>query len=168
MPTKSKIRSINVSKKWNTWYIKSESKTSIVLSYCKIIFHIISLSICQLYYFIQEIPRLNPEVLKHTTSCQDLQNTTHCQHQIPHSHIRLDKACSSLWKNRNHLTLTFHLALLKPQHPHTPILGTTEEGQLHQQLIIFLSIIIISGLWNIHVKHLLVVQSRGLSTQEEM
>ena len=45
MPKKAKIRSINVSKKWKTWYIKSESKTSIVLSYCEIVSHIISLSL---------------------------------------------------------------------------------------------------------------------------
>ena len=43
MPTKFKIRSINVSKKWKTWYIKSKSKTSIVLCYCEFVFHIISL-----------------------------------------------------------------------------------------------------------------------------
>ena len=36
MPTKSKNKSINVSKKWKTWHIKSESKTSILLSYCEI------------------------------------------------------------------------------------------------------------------------------------
>ena len=45
MPTKYKIRRINVSKKWKTWYIKSKSKTSIVLGYCEIVFHIISLFI---------------------------------------------------------------------------------------------------------------------------
>ena len=45
MPTKYKIRSINVSKKWKTWYIKSKSNTSIVLSYCEFVFHIISLLI---------------------------------------------------------------------------------------------------------------------------
>ena len=45
MPTKSKIRDINVSKKWKTWYIKSKSKTSIILSYCEFLFHIISLFI---------------------------------------------------------------------------------------------------------------------------
>ena len=38
MPKKSKIRSINVPKKWKTWYIKSKSKTSIVLSYCEFLF----------------------------------------------------------------------------------------------------------------------------------
>ena len=43
MPTKSKTRSINISKKWKTWYIKPKSKTSIVLSYCEIVFNIISL-----------------------------------------------------------------------------------------------------------------------------
>ena len=40
MPKKSKIRIINVSNKWKTWYIKSKSKTSIVLSYCEIVFHL--------------------------------------------------------------------------------------------------------------------------------
>ena len=45
MPTKSKSRSINVSNKWKTWYIKSKSKTSIVLSYREFLFHIISLFI---------------------------------------------------------------------------------------------------------------------------
>ena len=47
MPKESKIRSINVSKKWKTWYIKSESNRSILLSYCEIVFHIISLYLCQ-------------------------------------------------------------------------------------------------------------------------
>ena len=45
MPTESKIRSINVSNKWKTWYIKSKSKISIVLSYCEFVFHIIRLFI---------------------------------------------------------------------------------------------------------------------------
>ena len=45
MPTKSKIRIINVSKKWKTWYIKSKSNTSIFISYCEFLFHIISLFI---------------------------------------------------------------------------------------------------------------------------
>ena len=45
MPKKGKIKSINVSKKWKTWYIKSKSKTSIVLSYHEFLFHIISLFI---------------------------------------------------------------------------------------------------------------------------
>ena len=43
MPTKSKIRSINESKILKTWYIKSKSKTSIVLSCCEFLFHVISL-----------------------------------------------------------------------------------------------------------------------------
>ena len=45
MPKQGKIRSINVSRKWKTWYIKSKSKTSIVLSYHEFLFHIISLFI---------------------------------------------------------------------------------------------------------------------------
>ena len=45
MPTKYRIRSINVSKKWKTWYIKSNSKTSIVLSYCEFVFYMIGLFI---------------------------------------------------------------------------------------------------------------------------
>ena len=52
MPTKYKIRSISVSNKWKTWYIKSDGKSSIVLSYCDIVFHIIRLSLCQLSYVI--------------------------------------------------------------------------------------------------------------------
>ena len=54
MLLKYKIRSIIVSNKWKTWYIKSESKTSIFLSYFDIFFHIISLSLCQLSYVIYE------------------------------------------------------------------------------------------------------------------
>ena len=153
MPKKDKIISINVSKKYKTWHIKSESNTSIVLSYCEIVFRVISLSLCQLYYFNQESPRFNPRVLYHTISCQELQKTTHCYHQIRQNHIRLTKDLYSIWKNRNHLTLTLHLNLLTAQHTHTSVLGTTEEGQLHRKLIIYLLIMIIGGLWNIHGKH---------------
>ena len=45
MPKEGKIRSINVSKKWKQWYIINKSKTSIVLSYHELLFHIISLFI---------------------------------------------------------------------------------------------------------------------------
>ena len=45
MPLEGKIKSINVSKKWKTWYIKSKSKTSIVLSYREFLFCIIRLFI---------------------------------------------------------------------------------------------------------------------------
>ena len=48
MPSKGKIRSINASSKWKQWYIKTESKTSILLLYCGIYFHTISLSLCQI------------------------------------------------------------------------------------------------------------------------
>ena len=41
-------------------------------------------------------------------------------------------------------------------------------GQLHRQLIVFVLILIIGVLYNIHGKHLLVVYSRGLGTQEEI
>ena len=54
MPKNDKIRSINVSKKWKTWYIKSENKTSIVLSYCEIFpyYQLIHLSII-LFYLVK-------------------------------------------------------------------------------------------------------------------
>ena len=47
MPKKAKIRSINILKKWKTWHIKSESKTSILLLYCEILsyYQLIILSI---------------------------------------------------------------------------------------------------------------------------
>ena len=38
MPKKDKIRSINVSRKWKHWHIKSQSKTSILLLYCGVFF----------------------------------------------------------------------------------------------------------------------------------
>ena len=45
MPKGGKIRSINVSKEWKQWYIITKSKTSIILSYHELLFHIISLFI---------------------------------------------------------------------------------------------------------------------------
>ena len=45
MPLKGKIRSINVSKQCKKLSINSKSKTSIVLSYRELLFHIISLFI---------------------------------------------------------------------------------------------------------------------------
>ena len=65
MPKKAKIRSINVSKKWKTWYIKSESKTSIVLIYCGICFHIIILSLCQLSYVFLGKCRVETKFIKY-------------------------------------------------------------------------------------------------------
>ena len=118
-------------------------------------FHIVSLSLCQLSYAFQKYPELNPnlfsiyQVLLHITHLWDLQKTNRCQHHIPQNHIRLTKV---LWTYINNLTVTLLLTLLTPQHPHTPIIGTTEEGQLHRQLIILVLILIISGLWNIHGK----------------
>ena len=55
-------------------------------------------------------------------------------------------------ENRNQLTIKSHLNLLKHYKPRTKTLGTTEEGQLNRQWIIYLSILIIGGLWNIHGK----------------
>ena len=52
MPTKSKIKSINVSKKWKQWYIINKSKTSIVLTYHEFLFHIISLFILSMILYI--------------------------------------------------------------------------------------------------------------------
>ena len=55
MLLKDKIRSINISNNWKTWYIKSESKTFIALSYCEIVFHIIILSFLSivLWYLVK-------------------------------------------------------------------------------------------------------------------
>ena len=113
VPKKDKIRSIHVSRKWKHQHIKSDSKTFILFLYFDF-FHIISLSLCRVSYVFQEYPELKPkyfstyQVLYHITHCQDLQKTTHCQHQIPQNHTRLTK---SLWTYRNHLTLTFILTL---------------------------------------------------------
>ena len=38
IPKKAKIRSINVSRKWKHWHIKTESKPSIILLYCEFFF----------------------------------------------------------------------------------------------------------------------------------
>ena len=64
MSKRAKIRSINVSNKWKNWYIKSESKKSIVLSYCKIVF-ILSAYPFVSYLIFSEMSRVEPKLLQY-------------------------------------------------------------------------------------------------------
>ena len=65
MPKKAESRSSNVSRKWNTWDIKSESKTYILLPYCDIYFLIISLSLCQLSFLFLEKSRVELKLFQY-------------------------------------------------------------------------------------------------------
>ena len=63
MPKKAKIGSINISKKWKTWYTKSESKKSIFLFIVKNIshYHLIPLSVI---LFLLGKSRVEHKILK--------------------------------------------------------------------------------------------------------
>ena len=92
--------------------------------------------------------------LKYITRRQLLQKTTNRYHHIPYNHIQLTKV---VWTYKNHLTLKLLPTLLTSHHPRTTIHGTPEVGQLHRQLIIWVLIVIISGLLKIHEKGWLVI-----------
>ena len=64
MPIRSKIRSINESKKRKTWHIKSESKTSIVLNYCDIFFVLSANTFVNYLVFLGK-PIFEPKLLKY-------------------------------------------------------------------------------------------------------
>ena len=138
MPTESKSRNIDVSKKWKTWYIKSKSRTSIVLSYCEFLFHIISLFILSIIF-----------------CCFGKYLTDHDLPGPPKDHLFLAPCPAEphLTDRRFHFslgkkTLNINIAyfLLETLASPNEKIGMRQEVQLHKQSITFLLILIIGVL----------------------
>ena len=156
MPIESKIRSINVSKKWKTCYNRSESKTPIVLSYCNIFF------ILSAYTFVNYLMLFmktqgwthryfNRPLISRTSKRPPIDSTT------SRRTISYWPKISLLFGKKKSINIniaSYFLETLASPHENTWYHRGDPSTQIinHSNLII-----IVGGLWNIHGKYWLVV-----------